>query len=54
MGRFPLGCMSTMCVLVSGVCILNPMGVPAMGVGVDVSLRAGVLIGTYPAGGGNI
>lgn len=27
------------------------MGVPAKGVGVAVSLRAGVRIGTYPAGG---
>ena len=32
----------------SGVCILNPIGVPAIGVGVAVSLRAGVRIGTYP------
>jgi len=50
-GRFPFGCRSTTCVLLSGVCIRNPTGVPASGVGVAVSLRAGVRIGTYPAGG---
>ena len=48
-GRFPFGCMSTTETLLSGVCILNPIGVPAIGVGVAVSLRAGVRIGTYPA-----
>ena len=49
MGRFPLGCMSTMAVLLSGVCMRKPVGVPAaptMGVGVAISLRAGVRIGT--------
>lgn len=50
-GRLPFGCRSTTCVLLSGVCIRNPTGVPASGVGVAVSLRAGVRIGTYPAGG---
>jgi len=38
--------MSTTDVLVSGVCMRNPWGVAAMGVGVAISLRAGVRIGT--------
>ena len=50
-GRFPLGCMSTTETLLSGVCIRKPVGVAAIGVGVAVSLRAGVRMGTYPAGG---
>lgn len=45
-GRLPFGCRSTTAVLLSGVCMRKPTGVPARGVGVAVSLRAGVRMGT--------
>lgn len=54
MGRFFLGCMFIIWVFVSGVCILNFVGVSVMGVGVVISLRVGVRMGMYFVGGWRI
>jgi hypothetical protein len=48
-GRFPFGWLSIYFADLSSCWIKNPAGVPAIGVGVAVSFRAGVRIGIYPA-----
>lgn len=44
-GRFPEGWSLTLFIVLSSVCMWNPV-IPPKGVGVAVSLRAGVRIGT--------
>jgi hypothetical protein len=47
-GRFPFGWLSIYFADLSSCWMKNPAGVPAIGVGVAVSFRAGVRIGIYP------